>query len=637
MSRPYHVGMSSTRTTKKKRLGDVLVQDGRLTQEDLNFAVSLQGERLTRLGDLLLREGLVAKADIARALEEVQGFVYAPCPPASIEPAVLAKVPRAIAERCCAIPLHMTGRELIVAIAEPQNLECMHELQFCSGMTITPRFSFRQDIEQAILMFYGHGGMPLKDRDEQISAEADSFPALEFIVKDANEENRAAQQEKQAGVRLKTPAVRYVSRILAEAAEKGASDIHIEPQDETLLIRIRVDGVLRELTSIDIEHRAAIVSRIKILANIDIAERHIPQDGRFLMRYKGQRLDLRVSTLPTHFGEKVVIRLLDPRSTLMAFDQLGLSTRDASELVRILGLPQGMLLVTGPTGAGKSTTLYSALNLLRSPDSNIITVEDPVEYIMDGINQVQIRPKSGLTFSSVLPSLLRQDPDVIMIGEIRDVDTAEIAMKASQTGQFVLSTLHTNDSISAISRLVNLGVPAYLIASSLTAVIAQRLVRKLCSCRREVRNPATQKQILAAMGLKTDESFPQYEPVGCSSCEQTGFKGRVGIYEVLSVDGLIRDAVFAGSRSEEICDIARRSGFRTLQEDSLDKVKKGLTTLQEIRREVPAGNAKTNRCASCEREVSPTSRYCSYCGTMQNTRPMFDDKQANGWTTIPQL
>ena len=398
-----------------------------------------------------------------------------------------------------------------------------------------------------------------------------------------------------------------------------------------------MDGVLRELTSIDIEHRAAIVSRIKILANIDIAERRIPQDGRFLMRYKGQRLDLRVSTLPTHFGEKVVIRLLDPRSTLMAFDQLGLSTRDATELVRILGLPQGMLLVTGPTGAGKSTTLYSALNLLRSPDSNIITVEDPVEYIMDGINQVQIRPKSGLTFSSVLPSLLRQDPDVIMIGEIRDVDTAEIAMKASQTGQFVLSTLHTNDSISAISRLVNLGVPAYLIASSLTAVIAQRLVRKLCSCRREVRNPATQKQILAAMGLKTDESFPQYEPVGCSSCEQTGFKGRVGIYEVLSVDGLIRDAVFAGSRSEEICDIARRSGFRTLQEDALDKVKKGLTTLQEIRREVPAGNAKTNRCASCEREVSPTSRYCSYCGTMQNTRPMFDDKQANGWTTIPQL
>jgi len=628
---------STTRTTKKKRLGDVLVQDGRLTQEDLNFAVSLQGERLTRLGDLLLREGLVAKADIARALEEVQGFVYAPCPPASIEPAVLAKVPRAIAERCCAIPLRMTGRELIVAIAEPQNFECMHELQFCSGMTITPRFSFRQDIEQAILMFYGHGGMPLKDRDEQISAEADSFPALEFIVKDANEENRAAQQEKQAGVRLKTPAVRYVSRILAEAAEKGASDIHIEPQDETLLIRIRVDGVLRELTSIDIEHRAAIVSRIKILANIDIAERRIPQDGRFLMRYKGQRLDLRVSTLPTHFGEKVVIRLLDPRSTLMAFDQLGLSTRDATELVRILGLPQGMLLVTGPTGAGKSTTLYSALNLLRSPDSNIITVEDPVEYIMDGINQVQIRPKSGLTFSSVLPSRLRQDPDVIMIGEIRDVDTAEIAMKASQTGQFVLSTLHTNDSISAISRLVNLGVPAYLIASSLTAIIAQRLVRKLCSCRREVRNPATQKHIMAAMGLRTDESFLQYEPVGCSACEQTGFKGRVGIYELLSVDGLIRDAVFAGSRSEEICDIARRSGFRTLQEDALDKVKKGLTTLQEIRREVPAGNAKTNRCASCEREVSPTSRYCSYCGTMQNTRPMFDDKQANGWTTVPQL
>jgi len=631
-------GTRTTTTTKKKRLGDVLVQDGRLTQADLNFAVSLQGERLTRLGDLLLKEGLVSKIDIARALEQVQGFVYAPCPPASIDAVVLSKVPRAIAERCCAIPLQIAGRELIVALAEPQNLECLHELQFCSGMTIVPRFSFRQDIEQAILMFYGHGGMPLKDRDDdQLTAEADSFPGLEFIVKDVNEENRAAQQEKQAGVRLKTPAVRYVSRILAEAAEKGASDIHIEPQDDNVLIRVRVDGVLRELTSISLEHRAAVVSRIKILANMDIAERRIPQDGRFLMRYRGQRLDLRVSTLPTHFGEKVVIRLLDPRSTLMAFDQLGLSTEHSSELNRMLALPQGMLLVTGPTGAGKSTTLYSALNLLRAPDRNNITVEDPVEYIMDGVNQVQVRPKSGLTFSGVLPSLLRQDPDVIMIGEIRDVDTAEIAMKASQTGQLVLSTLHTNDSISAISRLVNLGVPAYLIASSLTGVIAQRLVRKLCSCRREVLNPALQKQILAAMGLRTDESFPQYEPVGCSSCDKTGFKGRVGIYELLSIDGLIRDAVFAGSRSEEICDIARRSGFRTLQEDALDKVKKGLTTLQEIRREVPAGSAKTNRCPSCDREVSPTSRYCSYCGTMQNTRPMFDDAQANGWSKVPQL
>ena len=629
--------MSGIRS-KKKRLGDVLVQDGHLSQAELNFAVSLQQERLTRLGDLLLREGLVSKTDIARALEQVQGFVYAPCPPRFIEPAVLAKVPRPIAERCCAIPLQIVGRELIVAFAEPQNLEFVQELQFCSGMTIAPRFSFRQDIEEAILQFYGNGEASLTDHDDdgQITAEADHFPSLEFIVKDANEEVRAAQQEKQAGVRLKTPAVRYVSRILADAAEKGASDIHIEPQDDNVLVRVRVDGVLRELTSISLEHRAAVVSRIKILANIDIAERRIPQDGRFLMRYKGQRLDLRVSTLPTHFGEKVVIRLLDPRSTLLAFDQLGLSPQHSSELSRILGLPQGMLLVTGPTGAGKSTTLYSSLNLLRAPDRNIITVEDPVEYIMDGINQVQVRPKAGLTFSSVLPSLLRQDPDVIMVGEIRDADTAEIAMKASQTGQLVLSTLHTNDSISSISRLVNLGVPAYLIASSLTGIIAQRLVRKLCSCRTEVHNPAAQRQILASMGFRTDESLPQYEPAGCSSCDHTGFKGRIGIYELLSIDGLIRDAVFAGSRSEEICDLARRSGFRTLHEDALDKVRMGLTTLHEIRREVPAGSTKTNRCASCDREVSMTSRYCSYCGMMQNTRPVFEDNPANGWSRVSQ-
>jgi type IV pilus assembly protein PilB len=531
--------------------------------------------------------------------------------------------------------LEVHGRELVLAMAEPQNLELIHELQFRSGMTILPRFSFREDIQEAIVKFYGGGAFEAESAEDHPELEADSAPKLEFIVKDVGEENRAAQQEKQAGIGLKTPAVRFVSRILAEAAEKGASDVHIEPQDDAVLVRVRIDGVLRELTSIPSEHRAAVVSRIKILANMDIAERRVPQDGRFLMRYRGHRLDLRISTLPTHFGEKVVIRLLDPRSTLLAFDQLGFSPQHSAELTRILGLPQGMLLVTGPTGAGKSTTLYGALNLLRAPDRNIITVEDPVEYIMDGINQVQVRPKAGLTFSSVLPSLLRQDPDVIMVGEIRDVDTAEIAMKASQTGQLVLSTLHTNDSVSAISRLLNLGVPPYLIASSLSAVVAQRLVRRLCSCRREIATSSKHMQILAAMGMRTDEFVPQYEPVGCSACDHTGYKGRVGIYEILSIDGPIRDAVFGSSRPEEICDLARRSGFRTMQDDALDKLRRGLTTVEEIRREVPADSAKVHRCESCEREISSVSCFCSYCGARQDNPPENSgDEQSDRWSRV---
>jgi type IV pilus assembly protein PilB len=625
--------MSGTRD-KKKRLGDVLVQHGTLSEDDLNFAVSLQRERVTRLGDLLIKEGLVSKADIGRALEQVRGFAYVPCPPDFVEPAALAKISRAIAERCGVLPLVLKGRELVVAMAEPQNLELIHELQFRSGTTIVPRFSFQEDILEAITKFYGPKSDASQDQEEGDSAtvETDSYPQLEFIVKDVSEENRAAQQERQAGVKLKTPAVRYVSRILADAAEKSASDIHIEPHDDRVLVRVRVDGVLRELTSIPNEHRAAVVSRIKILANLDIAERRVPQDGRFLMRYGGRRLDLRVSTLPTHFGEKVVIRLLDPRSTLLAFEQLGLSEQHSSQMRRILGLPQGMLLVTGPTGSGKSTSLYAALNILRAPGRNIITVEDPVEYIMDGINQVQVRPKSGLTFSSVLPSLLRQDPDVIMVGEIRDADTAEIAMKAAQTGQLVLSTLHTNDSIAAISRLLNLGIPAYLIASSLTGVIAQRLVRKLCSCRKQVASSARHAKLLASLGITNNDLTTQYEAVGCSACEQTGYKGRVGIFEILAVDGPIREAVFAGSRADEICDIARRSGFRTMLDDAIDKVRKGLTTLEEIRREVPAESTKTERCESCDREISSTSFYCSFCGAMQNKPSGFDDNGSGRWS-----
>ena len=605
----------------ERELGEALVQAGKIDGRGLDRAFRLRANAPEGLIELLPRLGLISERDLAEAIAQYLGLPLVTQRDYPEFPVLEDKISARYLRDAHVLPLSVDADGVSLAMADPLNRFAIDAVRLITKQSVKPCVAVPAELEAAIDRLHGK----------------DQAAAAQLVEVTGGAEDDSLDADRLKDLASEAPVIRLVNHLIFRAIEQRASDIHVEPSEDRLRVRYRIDGVLREVDSPPVRLRAAIVSRIKILANIDIAERRIPQDGRFLMRYKGQRLDLRVSTLPTHFGEKVVIRLLDPRSTLMAFDQLGLSTRDATELVRILGLPQGMLLVTGPTGAGKSTTLYSALNLLRSPDSNIITVEDPVEYIMDGINQVQIRPKSGLTFSSVLPSLLRQDPDVIMIGEIRDVDTAEIAMKASQTGQFVLSTLHTNDSISAISRLVNLGVPAYLIASSLTAIIAQRLVRKLCSCRREVRNPATQKHIMAAMGLRTDESFLQYEPVGCSACEQTGFKGRVGIYELLSVDGLIRDAVFAGSRSEEICDIARRSGFRTLQEDALDKVKKGLTTLQEIRREVPAGNAKTNRCASCEREVSPTSRYCSYCGTMQNTRPMFDDKQANGWTTIPQL
>ena len=596
---------------KKQRLGEVLVQQGTLTEEELNRAVAIQQEKEIRLGELLLQSGKVSKSAIVAAMEQVQGVPYADCPPPAISPEVLALLPHFIALRCCALPLECQGKELVVAMAEPQNLLLRDELRFSTGMSISPRFSFREDILAGIKKHYGRDE-PGGDSGAKTSEKEDAA-AIEFITTNEREENREALKELQAGMGQQTSAVRYVSRILAAALKKGASDVHIEPRVGNCMVRLRVDGILSELLTIPSEHQAAAISRIKILADMDIAERRVPQDGRFLIQYRDLRLDLRVSTLPTHFGEKIVMRLLDPRSTIVSLGQLGLSPQNSEALNRILALPQGTLIITGPTGSGKSTTLYAALNLLSAPHRNIITVEDPVEYMLEGVNQVQIHPKAGLTFPNCLRSILRQDPDVIMVGEIRDGETAEIALKAAQTGHLVLSTLHTNDSISAISRLHDLGVPSYLISSSVTAVMAQRLVRKLCSCRKVAPTTAAYRERLAAIGA--DDSHSQrYEPAGCASCDNTGYKGRVGIYELLLIDGPIRDAIYMEARAGEICSLARAAGFRTTQEDALEKVKEGVTTLEEVLRVVPFHAVKVAQCSSCSREVMPGFPNCPFCG-----------------------
>ncbi len=607
----------------KKRLGDVLVQQGSLSEEDLNRAVTLQNEKVMRLGEILLHDGFVSKTQIGSALEQVQGVAYVECPPAAIDPQVLAVITPSLALRCCALPLEIKDKELIVAMAEPQNLAFLDELRFKAGMGISPRFSFRDDILNGIKKFYGHaladGTEPEPGDAVDLSQNEASSPDVEFITADSREENRAALKELRA-TRQKTPAVRMVSNILALAAQKQASDIHIEPRVGNMIVRIRVDGILRELMTIPTEYQAAVISRIKILADMDIAERRVPQDGRFLMQYHGDRLDLRTSTLPTHFGEKVAIRILDPRSAIITMDQLGLSECYAAAVERLLGMPQGMLLVTGPTGSGKSTTLYAALNLLRSPGRNVITVEDPVEYMLDGINQVQVHPKAGLTFAACLPSILRQDPDVVMVGEIRDGETAEIALKASQTGHLVLSTLHTNDSISSITRLLDLGVPAYLIASSITGVMAQRLVRRLCGCRRKLAATPDYIRKLESVGVADAGNFTyEYQPAGCPLCENTGYKGRVGIYELLLVEGQIRDGIHSGSRAEDILSIARSGGFRTMQEDAIDKVSEGLTSLQEVRRVVPFDTKEADRCQSCSRDLMATFLYCPFCAAPRGT------------------
>jgi type IV pilus assembly protein PilB len=408
-----------------------------------------------------------------------------------------------------------------------------------------------------------------------------------------------------------------VASMIKAAAERRASDIHIEPHSDDTAIRFRVDGMLREYQRIPKVLQNSVASRIKILSDMDIAERRAPQDGRFLVKIGGRRIDLRVSTLPTQYGEKVVMRLLEGDAPLQDLARLGFPQWIEERLRPMLRLPQGMILVTGPTGSGKSTTLYSSLLLIRRPSINIITVEDPVEYAVAGLNQVQVNTKAGLTFASCLRSILRQDPNVIMIGEIRDKETAEIALKAAQTGHLVLSTLHTNDSVSAVTRLLDLGVPGFQIATSLTAIIAQRLIRRLCICSKSLPTTPEYASQLVLAGIPDPPPFHN-APNGCELCDLTGFKGRIGIYEMLAVDESIRAAIREGGNSDEIRTLARQSGMKLMQEYALEHVRDGLTTLEEVQRVVPFAPVNAISCISCGRELSPAFLFCPHCGKKRN-------------------
>ena len=603
---------------RKKRLGQELVERKRISSEVLDKVLQEQGASGTRLGflgELLLQRGLVSRDDLVAALEEVTTFRFVDPRFATVEKAVLERVSREAAIRYCVLPLIREGNRIITVMAEPQNLSTIDNLRFMTGMDISPRLGFRADILAAIDKCYAQEVQEAKDeRDELPFVEQVDVSAMQFFTAGSSEKSKAAIEEFEAELRHeRTPAVRLVSSILFAASAKRASDIHIEPQGESTTVRIRVDGVLRELTNIPKELQASVISRIKILSDMDIAERRSPQDGRFLVKISDHNLDLRVSTLPTHYGEKVVMRLLDPAATRVAFSALGFSDNDAKVLQASLAGPQGMVLVTGPTGSGKTTTLYSALNSLRSPTVNIITVEDPIEYKVEDINQVQVNPKAGLTFANCLRSILRQDPNIIMVGEIRDTETAEIALQSAQTGHLVLSTLHTNDSVSAITRLLDLKVPAFLVASSVSAVIAQRLVRKLCVCRDEAAMTSEHASRFLAAGI-VDFGDKIYIPGGCGLCDNAGFKGRIGIYEVLVLDEQMRAAVRSGMRDEEIRNMARSGGMRLMQEDAMEKVKMGLTTLDEVLRVVPFENLQAPRCRTCGKGLAPTFLFCPYCG-----------------------
>jgi type IV pilus assembly protein PilB len=599
---------------RKRKLGEILRERGQISPADLAKAIEEQQGKVIHLGELLLQRRLVNKSDLIAALTEITRVPYVDCSKVRVESEALHLIPQPVAQRCCALPLACEGTRLVVALAEPQNLHTIDELRFTADADISPRLGFRGEIQTAILKWYSGGASGDLVEERAAPAEEEPTAEMEFVSSGVRQSNIEAIEEMQAELLQKrTPAVRLVCELITTANAKRASDIHIEPQATDTAVRIRVDGMLRDLQRVQRSLQNSLVSRIKILADMDIAERRAPQDGRFLVKMGERKIDLRVSTLPTQYGEKVVMRLLESESPLLSLAELGLSQEVEDALRRTLAQPQGLLLVTGPTGSGKSTTLYAALNLLRKSAVNIVTVEDPVEYVLQGVNQVQVNSKTGLTFANGLRSILRQDPNVIMVGEIRDKETAEIAMKASQTGHLVLSTLHTNDSIAAFTRLLDLGVPAYLIAASLSGIMAQRLVRKLCACHDQI--PVTPEYVSQLLEVGVIEPVrTQLVPVGCAECDYTGYRGRVGIYELLVFDEAIRGALRTAGRTDEIRNLAHGNGMRFMQEYALEYLQRGLTTLDELLRVVPMENVASTPCPRCSRELAPTFLFCPYCG-----------------------
>jgi type IV pilus assembly protein PilB len=573
----------------KQKLGEILHKQGKISREALERAIQEQAGKEILLGEILLKNKLVTKSDLVRSLEEVSRVPYLDATAAAVDADALRLIPYAMAKRYCTLPILCQGKKLQVLMERPHDLTAVQQLEFVTGYRIETRFGFREEILAAIAKYYEVSSTPLP------SAKVEDDSAIEFVSSDANQRNLDSIREFQAELSSRpTPAVEMVSSMIREAVERKASDIHIDPQVAGSVVRIRIDGILQDIMEIPLRLQESVVSRIKIIADMDIAERRAPQDGRIGAKIGPERRDLRVSTLPTQYGEKVVIRLLDARSAFVGFQDLGLWEEHADLLGSLLKVPNGMILVTGPTGSGKTTTLYASLNFLRSRTLNIITVEDPVEYRLEGVNQVQVNEKAGRTFAASLRSILRQDPNVIMVGEIRDSETAEIGLRAAQTGHLVLSTMHTRDSATAIARLLDLGIAPFLIASTMTAVIAQRLVRRLCDCRAEAAVSSDYKQVMENAAIPHPRKT-MFIPVGCQKCGQTGYRGRVGIYEILVFDDALGECVRSNAGVPELRRVASENGMRSLAADALLKVAMGLSTLEEVSRVVAVRAQPSNQ------------------------------------------
>ncbi|MBL7085395.1 MAG: Flp pilus assembly complex ATPase component TadA [Candidatus Omnitrophica bacterium] len=556
------------------KLGELLVKGGLITEEQLQKAIGVQKQEGKRIGEVLVKLGLVNEKDIVVTLGKQLNIPYASLAKGLLEPDPnqdLDKlVPTEFARKYCLIPLSRNLNSLTVAFADPLDVIMMDDLKKMTGCDINPIVASESDILQTIDKFYGEKSLLKEAISKSYETEAGTIEVA------GPSEEESLSLDTLIAKAEEAPVVKLVDLILRQAIKDRASDIHIEPFRERISIRYRIDGVLYEIPPPARHLLLAIVSRIKILAKLDIAEKRLPQDGAFIVKIENKIIDLRVSSIPTVHGEKVVLRILDKSQVPLDLGQLGFEAKELESYRKAIQSAWGLIFLTGPTGCGKSTTLYASLNEIKSPHKNLLSIEDPVEYRLEGVNQVQVKPEIGLTFANGLRSFLRQDPNIIMVGEVRDLETAQICIRAALTGHLVLSTLHTNDAPTAIGRLVDIGVAHYLISPSLLLVGAQRLVRKLCPECKEAYEPTP--EILGKVKLSADLI---YRPRGCDYCNQTGYRGRSAIFETMLMNDRLREAIGRGATYQQLREVARETGMKTLYENGLKKVEQGITSLEE--------------------------------------------------------
>jgi type IV pilus assembly protein PilB len=561
--------------TLKNRIINTLVQSLNISKKDIEEAVSLQKKKGIGLDKALIEKGLINEKEYLVMLVKELHIPFINLNKYRIDPNLKAVIPERFARQHRMIPLSRLEKTITVALADPLDIFAIDDLKTLTGHEIDVVMSTDSDIDKALDTFYGS---PLTSTVKDVSKDID-VNEFEIISEHEGVETAdiSVDESEQA------PIIRMVNLIIREALKQRASDIHIEPMSDLIRVRYRIDGMLREILTVPKENQNAIMVRMKIMSRLDITATRTPQDGRFKMKIGSQEVDFRVSLLPTTFGQKIVLRVLDKKNLKIGLDGLGFSEKAVKVLHDASRSPFGMVLVTGPTGSGKSTTLYSIVNQLNTVDKNIITVEDPVEYLIEGLTQIQVKPEIGLTFASGLRSMLRQSPDIVMVGEIRDAETADIAIKASLTGQMVFSTLHTNDAAGALTRLVDMGIEAFLVASSLVLVCAQRLCRKICThCKQPAKIP---KSTLDKLNYDIKEGTVFYQGKGCDYCRQTGYFGRLGITEILEIDDTVREMLIKGKSSDEIKLYAReKRGMLVLWDDAMQKFLNGQTTLEEVLR-----------------------------------------------------